>query len=340
MRVQSGQHSVTMKRKATIRSSPGRHRVLPARCCAVRSTLPDMPHGDWSAADALAKRVLEEHRGVARIDAFLAAGLSRHQVAAIFRRGVVERPRNAWFMDPVAPWQAKHAVRVGGILACASAAATWCLPVPPGSGRTLHVAVDPKASHLRHNRDRTWEVRAGEDSEVHLHWVTLAEPGPGWRTSLVDTLLQLVDCVSEEWLVAALDAALHRPWEGDPLLSDDAYARFCARLPRRRRPLLELVDPLAGSCLETLVRLGLTRRGVGPLVLQFSPDGRRFVDILVGPRLIVEADGEAFHDAAKDAARDAFFRSLGYVVLRFSYDEIVFDLENVLDRIESALARL
>ena len=298
-----------------------------------------MPPGDWSVADSVARRVLDDHGGVARIDAFLAAGLTRHQVAAIFRRGVMERPRNAWFVDAGIPWQGKHAVRVGGVLACVSAAEAWGLPVPPAAGRRLHVAVASSASHLRHNRDRTWEVKAGEDAEVELHWSALHEPARGWRTSLLDALLQLVDCVPEEWFVAALDAALHQPWEGDPILSRPEFEAFAILLPRRKRRLLRQVDPRAGSCLETVVRLGLERRGIGPLTPQFSPDGRRFVDLLVGDRLIVEADGEAFHDPEQDALRDAFFRSLGYTVLRFGYDEIVFHLDEVLDRIADALAR-
>ena len=299
-----------------------------------------MPDGDWSRADAIATRVLADHGGVARINAFLTAGLKRHQVAAIFRRGVMERPRNAWFVDPAIPWQAKCAVRAGGVLACVSAAAERGLPVPPEAWRKQHVAVDPNASHLRDSRDRTREVRAGEDPHVELHWVDLVEPAEGWRTSLVDTLLQLVDCVPEDWFVAALDAALHRPWEGEPIMSEQEYGRFRELLPRRKRRALDLVDPLAGSCLETLVRLGLVRRGVGPLVLQFSPDDHQYVDILVGKRLIVEADGEEFHDPERDAIRDAGFRSRGYVVLRFRYDEIVFHLDEVLDRIEATLATL
>lgn len=299
-----------------------------------------MQKSDWTRADSLALGVLAAHGGVAKLAAFIDAGLKPHQVAAIFRRGVMHRPRNGWFADVSVPWQGTHAVRVGGVLACTSAAASWGLPVPPDSWRRLHVAVAPNASRLRHNRDKTWEVKAGEDAEVELHWVNLLDRPQGWRTSLVDALLQLVDCVPEDWFVAALDAALHRPWEGEPILSAAEYSRFCDLLPRRKQALLDLVDPLAGSCIETLLRLGLVRRGIGPLTLQFSPDDRRFVDILVGDRLLVEADGEEFHDPEKDAIRDAFFRSLGYVVLRFSYERIVHDLEGVLDEIEAALALL
>jgi hypothetical protein len=295
---------------------------------------------DWSEVDAIALRVLADHGGVAPISAFRAARLTRHQVAAVFRRGVMHRPRNGWFVDPSIPWQGAHAIRVGGLLACVSAAASWNLPVPPEAWRRLHVMVPANASRLRHNRDRTRQVRAGDDQEVELHWTSHVDTRVGWRTGLVDTLLELVDCVPGDWFVAAIDAALHRPWVGEPIMTGEELGRLADLLPRRKRTLLDLVDPLAGSCLETLVRLGLQRREVGPLTLQFSPDGRRFVDILVGERLLVEADGEEFHDPEKDALRDAFFRGLGYTVLRFTYEQIVFHLDDVLDQIEAALANL
>jgi very-short-patch-repair endonuclease len=157
----------------------------------------------------------------------------------------------------------------------------------------------------------------------------------------VDTLLLLADCVPLDWWIAALDAALHRPRRGgEPLLSESEHARFVERLPRRLQKELRLVDPRAESPLETLLRLGLIRRGIGPLTPQFAPDPWREVDILVGERLVLEADGREFHDPEKDAIRDAYLRSLGYVVLRFDYDRIVFDLEAVLDEIEGILRTL
>ena len=296
-----------------------------------------MLQDDWSAVDAAVLQVLAEHDGVAKMSMFTAADLANKQVASAKARGLIERPRNGWYCRADIPWQGKHAIRVGGVLSCISAADSFGLPTPPGSYRRLHVLVPLNSARIRHHRDRRHYVVPGEDREVVLHWATTGRTYPGWRTPLIDTLLQLVDCVPEDWFVAALDAALHRPWEGESILSEDDYARFSALLPRRKRRLLELVDPLAGSCLETLLRLALGRRGIGPLWLQFSPDGRRFVDILVGDRLIVEADGEEFHDPAQDAIRDAFFRSLGYIVLRFPYDRIINELESVLDEIEAAL---
>jgi hypothetical protein len=294
---------------------------------------------DWTAATAVALQVLHALKGVAPLHAFVAAGLTAHQVAALFRRAVLERPRIGWYVAPGIPWQGKLAVRVGGVATCVSAASAWGLPVPPDARPTVHVSVAQNAGRLRHSRDRTWHVAAGEDERAHVHWEDRRDPIEGWRTSLLDTLLHLGDCVPLEWFVAALDAALHRPRGGEPILSESEFVRLTDLLPTRLLPAIELVDPLAGSCLESLLRLGMRRRGIGPIVLQFSPQKDRFVDFLLPGKLIIEADGEEFHDPVKDAIRDASFRALGYRVLRFSYDRIVFDLEAVLDEIEAELAR-
>ena len=298
-----------------------------------------MRETDWTAATAVALQVLTAFKGVAPLHAFVAAGLTAHQVAALFRRAVLERPRIGWYVDPAIPWQGKLAVRVGGIATCVSSAAAWGLPVPPDAHPKVHVSLAQNAGRLRHSRDRTWHVAAGEDERTRLHWEERHDAVEGWRTSLLDTLLHLGECVPLDWFVAALDATLHRPRNGEPMLSRPELDRLTSLLPTRLLPALGLVDPLAGSCLETLLRLGMQRRGIGPIVLQFSPQKDRFVDFLLPGKLIVEADGEEFHDPVKDAIRDASFRGLGYRVLRFSYDRIVFDLEAVLDEIEAELAR-
>ena len=304
-----------------------------------RHGLPMQQKADWSEADAIARRVLAEHDGVARIDEFLAAGLTRHQIAAIFRRGVVNRPRNAWFVDPELPIPAKRAVRVGGVADCVTAAALWGLPVPHGAHLHLHVHVDEHDTRLRHNRDRRHIVHDGDDPEVVLHRRRLRDPAT-WRTSLVDTLLQLAWCVPTEWFVAALDAALHRPLDGsrEPLLSEEDYRRLADLLPHRFRAALDLLDPAAESPIESVLRVRLALRGIRPMVSQYWPTPRYRVDLLVLGALIIEADGEAWHDPEQDAIRDAFLRSLGYRVLRFSYDEIVFHMDEVLRLVEAELA--
>lgn len=290
---------------------------------------------DWSHADGIALGVLAQRGGIAPLRAFIEAGLSAEQVAAIYRRKVIARPRKGWYADPALPWQAHHAVRVGGVLACASAAAEYGLPVPPGG--KLHVLMPHNAPRRRHNRNKDHHVVPGEDSEVELHWAPTDGTLPGWRTGLVDTLLLLVACVSIEWWIAAVDAALHVPRGGLPLVPPDGLAELRRRLPLRLQPELDRTNPLAGSCLETLLRLGLDARGIS-YVLQFSPRKWQFVDFLLPGKLIVEVDGAEWHDPVKDAERDAFFRALGYRVLRFDYARVVNDLAAVLDEIEAELS--
>jgi very-short-patch-repair endonuclease len=324
-------------KRSTRESAPPQATTAHAR--AAHDTLAAMPtNTDWSAADATARGVLAAHGGVARIDAFLAAGLTRHQVAAIFRRGVLNRPRNAWFVDPDLPWQAKKSIRVGGVATCVTAATLWELPVPPGAHELLHIHVGEHDTRLRHNRDKRRIVHSGDDGEVVWHRRALQDPA-AWRTSLVDTLLQLAWCVPLPWLVAALDAALHAPVDGSrsPYLSDAEYERFAALLPKRFHSALALVDPSAESPIESIIRIGMVLDGIGPIVPQFWPTPAHRVDFLVLGRLVVEADGEAWHDPEADAARDAMLRTLGYRVLRFRYDEIVFHLDQVLATIRAEL---
>ena len=298
-----------------------------------------MQEKDWSELDARALAVLAAHDGVAPVAAFDAAGISRRQLGACRGRGVIDRPRIGRYVDPALPWQVKHAVRVGGIAACVTAAALRGLPVPPGSHRKLHVLVGAHDTRLRHNRDRRWVLRSVEDDpEVELHRCTAVDLQQSGRTGLVDTLLMLVACVPPEWFVAAMDSALHVPRGGRAMLSPSDLARLAALLPRRKRRLLDLVDPRAESCIETLLRLALRRRGVAEVVLQAVPHPAYRVDFLIAGRVVVEVDGAAYHDPEQDAVRDAALRALGYRVLRFSYDRVVFDIDAVLDEIEAELA--
>jgi very-short-patch-repair endonuclease len=65
---------------------------------------------------------------------------------------------------------------------------------------------------------------------------------------------------------------------------------------------------------------------IGPYVADF---------VCLGRRLIVEADGP-FHDAGRDALRDAWLMSQGFRVLRFRNEEIVVWPDRVLDQIRIA----
>ncbi|RIX31240.1 endonuclease domain-containing protein [Amnibacterium setariae] len=293
---------------------------------------------EWAALDGLVRTVLQQHDGVVRTSALLAAGVTGKQIGALTGRGVLERPRNAWYVDPALGWEAKCAVRVGGILTCVSAVDSFGLPVPNPPVRRIHVRVPGNSARRRHHRNKRHYVVPGEDREVVLHWADGPGARPGWRVGLVEALLELAGCVPEDWWIAALDAARHRPRDGEPLLSDDDWTRFRELVPKRLHAALELVDPSSESVLETLLRLGMRRRGIPIVDLQFAPDPVHRVDFLLPGKLIVEADGEAWHDPEADRIRDAFLRRLGYRVIRFSSRRILHELEAVLDEIEAELS--
>lgn len=297
---------------------------------------------DWAGAAAIAIAVLAAHDGVAHLSAFLTRGLTKHQVAALFRQGVLSRPRIGWYADPALPFAAIRAIRVGGVLGGTSAAASYGLPVPEGAEQELQVSVADNASRLRHSRDRTWTVAAGDEAGIRLHWQPRLEAVRGYRVSVVDALLQLADCVPFEWFVAAIDAALHVPRGGAALLTPASAALLRRALPERLRSACDLADGRAESPIETMVRLGLVRLGIAvELQVRVLPAFR--VDLLLGGWLVVEVDGRRYHveDEAfeADRARDALLASWGYRVLRFSYRQVVEDLPGVLEVITTVLAR-
>jgi very-short-patch-repair endonuclease len=301
-----------------------------------------MVSADWSAAAADARAVLLAHEGVAHITAFLEAGLSRHQVAALLRQRVLVRPRIGWYADPRLPADAIRAVRVGGVLGGTSAARSYGLPLPETVDAELQVSVEDNASRLRHSRDRRWQVAAGDEPGVRLHWQPRLEPVRGYRVAVVDALLQLAMCVPFDWLVAAMDAALHVPRSGTALITDTAWRRLRPALPERLRRAWDLADGRSESPIETILRLGLVRSGI-PFALQVWMLPYHRVDVLIGGWLIIEVDGRQYHVDERafeaDRERDALFAAWGYRVLRFSYRQVVDDLPWVLEVIRTVHQR-
>ena len=300
-----------------------------------------MPPIDWTTATALALAVLVHREGVAHIAAFLAAGLTRHQVAALFRQGVLLRPRIGWYADPGLPSDAVRAVRVGGVLGGVSAVASYGLPVPEGAEKTLHVSLSDNAARLRHSRNRALHVAAGEEDGIRRHWHPRLEEVRGYRVAVVDALLQVAGCVPFDWFVAALDGALRVPRGGSALLSADSLALLRSSLPERLQPACDLADARAESPIETIVRLGLVRLGI-PFDLQVWMLPYHRVDFLIGGWLIIEVDGKRYHVGDEqfeaDRERDALFAAWGYRVLRFSYRQVMEDLPAVLEVIAAVVA--
>ncbi|RXZ67117.1 hypothetical protein ESP51_05900 [Agromyces albus] len=156
-----------------------------------------------------AREVARAHGGVCTAADLLAAGVSRPRIAAAVEHGEVERLRRGVFADPGVPAEVKRAVRVGGRLACVSAAGLHGLRVL-NVPHELHVDVDAHATRLRHPDDSSRRLLPGEASAgVRLHWARGGSTG-GTLVSLEECLVQMFTCLPELEVLCALDSARER----------------------------------------------------------------------------------------------------------------------------------
>ena len=149
-----------------------------------------------------------------------------------------------------------------------------------------------------------------------------------------DALAHVAGCVPHDAALAVWESAVRV--EG---LAPEALRRI-PWTSRAARDLAGEVVGLSDSGLETLVVLPLRRWGV-PVVQQARIAGR-FVDLLVGERLVLQIDGFAHHSSSaqrtKDIAHDAELALRGYTVVRLSYGQIIHDWPAVERSIRRALA--
>ncbi|WP_432491190.1 DUF559 domain-containing protein [Kineococcus auxinigenes] len=147
-------------------------------------------------------------------------------------------------------------------------------------------------------------------------------PSDGHRTDVLRTVLDSLHCLPLADGVTVADAALHR---GLVLPGDLAAARDALHPSTLRRKHLLLVDPLAMSPLDSLVRVHLVTAGLRVRSqLHLSGVGR--VDPLVDGWRTVELDGHAHHSREgayrEDRRRDRTALRQGAVVLRFTYEDV------------------
>jgi hypothetical protein len=120
---------------------------------------------------------------------------------------------------------------------------------------------------------------------------------------------------------------------------------------RRRRPLVELLDLVTSGCGSELEIWGVTRVLPGPpqvptWIQQHAVrlgNGRRVRSDAACPtaRVAVEPDGAALHGSRtareRDLRRDSALATLGWLVLRFSYERLMRDPEGCRREIVAVL---
>jgi hypothetical protein len=138
-----------------------------------------------------------------------------------------------------------------------------------------------------------------------------------------DALICTSRTADRQQFIASLESAVHQR-----ALARAEVPALIAALPQRFATLACELDFGAESGLETIARLR-----IGPLaksvqtqveITGIGRNGRRGrVDLLINGWLVIELDGDEFHDPAQDRIRDAVLVRLGYRVHRFGYDQIM-----------------
>jgi very-short-patch-repair endonuclease len=232
---------------------------------------------------------------------------------------------------PEAPIDRRIAVVVGGRLGSVSALRSY--GVWTVADDAVHVSWGAHGNIALPGR-RLAEVGG---PRIVPHWRLLAErepPRDAWRESPEQALAQALRSEPPALALAAVDSALHHG-----LISRPQLAWIAHGLPAHSRALVGWADD-ADSGLESIVRYHLRAAGIGfrrhALVHGLE------VDFLLGS-LVIETDGGRFHAGAeafeRDRRRDAILGSHGYIVLRWSYRQIIDDPDGCLAHLRAHLVR-
>jgi len=255
-------------------------------------------------------------------------GHSRTGIQRAVALGALLRPCRGWVATAAASQLAVTAVVRGGKLTSATALAS--LGVWDGMSEFVHVNVPPHRrptgtpalTPIEQFQAPKYPRRLGIKTSWSIERAPDEEERP-WRTSALDALLQAARDLSSEQFIACVDSTLHLR-----LISLVGLAQLRSLLPRSKRPLLALTDAGAGSGLETLTRLRLSRV-VRKLETQFALPGigrsgnEGAVDFLLDGWLVIEIDGEQWHDRNRDHRRDALLVQMGYRTLHFTFDQVI-----------------
>lgn len=240
-------------------------------------------------------------------------GMNKYTIRAAVSSGAIVRVRQGWYCNPWLESEAQRAARVGGQLACVSAAEHLGLWVPERDG-SLHVSVEPDACQLREPGNHR---RRLADGDVSVHWTGI---DPGFSRVVVAPLTavrQIAQCMPAEFLHVVAESALNRraitPSEWEVVLDG---------LPARVRSALPAVSGASGSGIESIFVARIRALGLD-VAQQVMLPGVGIVDAVIGDHLVIELDGARFHrDDARDRRRDAVCSTLGYRVLRFLANQV------------------
>ncbi|TDD45437.1 DUF559 domain-containing protein [Kribbella antibiotica] len=242
--------------------------------------------------------------------------------------GEIRRVSKGVYALPQAPPALAAARSHGGVVSHLSAAQHWGFGVI-NAPLLPHVTLQPK------------QVRRRTGLPCTLHWADV--PALDDVTTPIRTVLDCIRTLPLAESLAVSDSALR-----SGALSEDELLDAAARLrgPHRRRiqRVVSLADKRAESVLESALRAITIEAGFEDFVPQVPVQDRDFsarIDLAnLRLRLGLEADGFEHHGSrqalAKDCRRHVQLTIRGWRILRFSWEDIMYDQEWVVHAVRQA----
>ena len=219
--------------------------------------------------------------------------------------------KNSFTLDEV------RAFVYNACISCVSAAQIYELPIL--------MEERPQKTHLSVSYNRGMhpsKLRRFDDVCVHREQFLSDEERRTHVASIGTVLERVLVCMPLKVSLPMLDAARNRGLYDVSTLTMPSTG---SRLPHLIEAL-SLSSDRARSILETVARLQLIDMGLTPQVGVWI-EGVGEVDMIILGFIVIEVDGWAFHSSKeqreKDLKRDRELLRRGYVVLRFTYDDVM-----------------
>jgi very-short-patch-repair endonuclease len=262
----------------------------------------------------------------------LVAATSRRQLASAVSSGAVERLARGYYVLPAPTSDHRVAVSYDGVVSHVSAAMAGDLPLllPP---EHPHVTVPTK------RRPRTGPPAV-------LHWAPIdPDDLPSRLTSMVRTVVDCARILPFGEALAVADAALASGLMRRVELETATTAMRGPGRPNARK-VAAAATGASASFLESMLRALLSEAGIEgfePQLLITSGTFRARVDLgHRAARIVLEAEGYAFHGSSSDFSADCRrydeLVAAGWLVLRFTYHQVVSDSAWVVATVRRVLA--
>lgn len=265
--------------------------------------------------------LLQKMGGAAAVRSLTARGIETSDIRVALRRGdIVDLGRRRVALPGTEPAYIT-AVTSGALLTCLSAADAY----------GLWVLEKPATIHLHCNYGRK------DDAVNHRRPPGLARHTWMPVLALTDVLIHALLCQPALPAAVIVESAIKQKKTTVRHLRDQLQGHRTGKA----RSVLDLIVGDAGSAIEVVARLLFMRAGIH-VDSQVELPGVGWVDFLLEGTLVVEVDGFTYHSSReayrRDRRRDNAVILLGYKRLRFTYEDIMYRRDLVLEQVLQVLS--